>query len=135
MESYSYDTSSSASINPIMGIIWLVLIVLMLAAVWKLFTKAGKPGWAAIVPIYSSIVELEIVGRPVWWIFLLFIPFVNFVVAIIVLNDLAKSFGKGTGTTLLLVFLPFIGFPMLAWGNASYVGPAASQNAETPAVA
>jgi hypothetical protein len=117
-----------------MGIllVYIAVIVLLVASMWKVFTKAGKPGWASIVPIYNTIVQLEIVGRPIWWIILLLIPFVNIVVAIILMFDLAKSFGKGTGFGLLLLFLPFIAFPMLAFGDAKYVGPASSSGAPTP---
>ena len=90
---------------------------------WKIFTKAGKPGWAAIIPIYNIIVLLEIVGKPVWWIILLLIPLVNFFVMIYVAHLLAKSFGKDIVMTILLIILPFVGYPMLAFGDAKYVGP------------
>jgi Family of unknown function (DUF5684) len=104
-------------------IVWLVVVVLMIAAMWKLFEKAGEPGWAAIVPIYNIIVLLKIVGKPAWWIVLLLIPLVNLIVAIIVLIALAKSFGKGAGFAIGLLILPFIFYPMLAWGDAKYLGP------------
>jgi hypothetical protein len=98
----------------------------MIAGMWKVFAKAGKPGWAAIVPIYNTIVMLEIVGRPIWWIVLLFIPFVNFVVWIIIALDLAKSYARSTGFGLGLIFLPFIFYLILGFGPATYVGPAAA---------
>ncbi len=104
----------------------IVLIVLMIASMWKVFTKAGKPGWAAIVPFYNIIVLLEIVGRPWWWLLLMFVPLLNFVIAIIVYIDLAKSFGKGAGFAIGLLLLPFIFFPILAFGDAEYLGPAAA---------
>ncbi len=104
----------------------IVLIVLTIASMWKVFTKAGKPGWAAIVPLYNIIVLLEIVGRPWWWLLLVFVPFLNFVIAIIVYIDLAKSFGKGVGFAIGLLLLPFIFFPILAFGDAEYLGPAAA---------
>ena len=92
---------------------------------WKVFTKAGKPGWAAIIPIYNVIVLLEIIGKPVWWFVLLLIPLVNFVIIIMVFNQLSRSFGRGVGMTLLLIFLPFIAFPVLGFGSAQYVGAGA----------
>ncbi len=104
----------------------IVLIVLMIASMWKVFTKAGKPGWASIIPFYNIIVLLEIVGRPWWWLLLMFVPFLNFVIAIIVYIDLAKSFGKGVGFAIGLLLLPFIFFPILAFGSAEYLGPAAA---------
>ena len=108
------------------GLIYLAIIVLVIAGMWKVFTKAGKPGWACIVPIYNIIVLLEIAGRPIWWIVLLFIPFVNFVILILLGIDVAKSFGKGTGFGLGLAFLGFIFYPILGFGDASYRGPAAA---------
>jgi len=103
-------------------ILYLGIIVLMIASVWKVFEKAGKPGWAAIVPIYNIIILLEIVGKPLWWIVLLLIPIVNIVIAIIVYIELAKRFGKSAGFGVGLVFLSFIFFPILGFGDAKYLG-------------
>ena len=113
-------------VGAIGGLIYLAFMVLMVASLWKIYDKAGEPGWAAIVPIYNVVVLLKIVGRPIWWLVLLMIPFVNFIIAILVMIDLAKSFGQGAGYGLGLVFLPFIFSPMLAFGDASYRGPAAA---------
>lgn len=91
---------------------------------WKIFTKAGKPGWAAIVPIYNLIVLLEIAGKPLWFIVLFFIPFANFVALILVAIGVAQAFGKSTGFGLGLAFLGPIFYPMLAFGDATYQGNA-----------
>lgn len=131
---YSTDTtSSSAGISPVVIIVYLAILALVIAGMWKIFTKAKQPGWASIVPIYNTYVLLKIVGRPWWWLLLMLIPLVNLVVAIMVYNDLSKSFGKGVGMTLLLLFLPFIGAPMLGFGDAQYKGPSANDG--TPAAA
>ncbi len=108
-----------------MGVIifYVLIMLLMLASMWKIYTKAGKPGWAILVPIYNIIVLLEIAGKPWWWLFLFMIPVVNFVCMIIVYVELAKSFGKGTGFAMGLLFLNVIFFPILAFGDATYVGP------------
>jgi len=90
------------------------------------FAKAGQPGWAAIVPIYNAVVLLQITGRPLWWIILFMIPLANIIVGILVAVDLAKSFGQSTGFALGLVFLGFIFFPILGFGSARYLGPAAA---------
>ena len=103
--------------------------ILMVVSLWIIFTKAGKPGWAAIVPIYNVIVKLEISGRPLWWILLMFIPFVNIGIWIVLCIDLAKSFGKETGYGVGLALLPFIFHPMLAFGASTYRGPAAAVRA------
>lgn len=104
-------------------IIYIAFLLLIVVSMWKIFTKAGKPGWAAIIPIYNLIVWLDIVGKPTWWIILLLIPFVNLVIVIMITHQLSLSFGQGIGTTLLLIFLPMVGYPLLAFGNAQYIGP------------
>ncbi len=108
-------------------IIYLAIIVLMIASLWKVFVKAGKPGWAAIVPIYNIIVLIEITGKPLWWFILFLIPFVNYVFLIWTINLVSKSFGKDVGFTLGLLFLPFIFWPILGLGKATYQGPAAKE--------
>jgi len=117
------ETYSTNGPGTMFWIILCVLIVIEVAAMWKVFTKAGQPGWAAIVPIYNAIVILQIAGKPIWWILLYFIPLVSLVIAIIVLHNFSKNFGQGVGFTLGLIFLPFIFFPILAWGDAEYLGP------------
>ena len=103
----------------------LAFIVLMIASLWKVFLKAGKPGWACIIPIYNVVVLLEIVGKPIWWIILYLIPLVNIIVIIIIYVALAKAFGKGVGFALGLIILPFIFYPILGFGDATYTKPAA----------
>lgn len=102
------------------SLVVLAVVLVMIAAMWKVFEKAGEPGWAAIIPIYNIFVLLKIAGKPMWWIVLFFIPFVNFIVAIVAMVAVARNFGKGTGFGLGLTFLGFIFFPMLAWGDATY---------------
>lgn len=108
--------------------IYLAIIIFLIAAYWKVFEKAGKPGWAAIIPIYNVIVLLEIIGKPVWWLILMLIPIVNVIFAIWATNLLSKSFGKDEGFTVGLVLLPFIFYPILGFGDAQYVGPAGNQS-------
>lgn len=105
-------------------ILYIAVIVLLIASLWIIFKKAKKPGWACIVPIYDVIVLLEIVGKPWWWLLLMLIPGVNIVLGIWVINLLSKSFGKGVGFTLGLIFLSVIFYPILAFGDAKYKGPA-----------
>jgi hypothetical protein len=114
------EETNASLFGGIFGIIYLLVFVLLIVSIWKIFTKAGKPGWAAIIPIYNVIVMLEIVGRPIWWIILLFIPIANLVVAILLAVDLAKAFGKGIGTAIGLILLPIIFYPILGLGSATY---------------
>jgi len=105
-------------------IIILAITVLIIIAEWKIYEKAGKPGWAVLIPIYNLIVLLEIVGKPLWWIFLFLIPFVNIIFGIWVTNLLSKSFGKDEAFTVGLILLGIIFYPILGFGDAKYVGPA-----------
>lgn len=108
-------------------IIYVAFIVLLIASQWKLYVKAGEPGWACIIPIYNLIVLVRIIGKPSWWVLLMLIPFVNIIFAIWACNLLAKSFGKDTGFTLGMLFLPFVFYPVLAFGGAEYQGPQSSE--------
>jgi hypothetical protein len=130
---YSYSASGQGQApGPVFWIFWLAFMILMIAACWKIFTKAGQPGWASIIPIYNWYILCKIVGRPGWWVILLLIPFINFIIGIILCIDLAKSFGKGVGFGIGLVLLSLIFFPILAFGSAQYQGPSAGAIAPGP---
>jgi hypothetical protein len=116
------------------GLIGLAIIVAIIAGFWKVFEKAGKPGWAAIIPIYNGIVLLEIAGKPLWWIILCFIPCVNLVIVILVGLAVARNFGKSDGFGIGLALLGFIFYPILGFGDARYQGATASTTPAPPAV-
>lgn len=99
----------------------LALVIFMVICMWKIYSKAGKPGWAALVPIYNYVVMLEIIKKPVWWIILMLIPIVNFVIIIIIMVELAKAYGKDGGFAAGLILLPIVFFPILAFGDSKYV--------------
>ena len=112
-----------------------VIVVIMIAAVWKIFTKAHQPGWAAIVPVYNMVVMLQIIKKPIWWVILAFIPIVSLVIGFIVLYDLTKVFGKGLGFMFGLIFLPFIFYPVLGFGKAQYMpADSTAKNDSAPSV-
>jgi hypothetical protein len=121
--------AGAGAVGLLMTVIYLGVLLLTLVGMAKVFAKAGEPAWAVIIPIYNMIVLIKIAGRPLWWFLLLFIPFVNVVVAILLAIDLAKNFGQGAGFGLGLAFLPFIFYPMLGFGPAEYLG--ASSGAQT----
>lgn len=123
--SYSYSSQGKAP-GPLFWICWLALVVLMIAALWKVFSKAGQPGWAAIIPIVNTYFLIKVAGRPGWWLILMFIPLVNFIIGIILCLDVAKNFGKGTGFGIGLILLPVIFFPILGFGSAQYQGSGAA---------
>ncbi len=118
----TYQTSSAGA-----GAFLLWFVVFYAIAVipyWVIFTKAGQPGWPALIPIYNYYILLKIVGRPGWWLWLFLIPLVNIVILIVMLNDLSKSFGHGVGFTIGLIFLSLIFAYILAFGSSTYRGPA-----------
>ena len=111
-----------------LGLFSLAVLVLYIVSMWKIFVKAGKPGWAILIPFYNILVELEILGRP-WWFLLLmiFIPIADFVIGIILMFDMARVFGKSIGFGFGLLFLSFIFIPILAYSDAIFIGPIAVQ--------
>ncbi|KQM75111.1 hypothetical protein ASE74_03820 [Pedobacter sp. Leaf216] len=117
----------AAGIGLVGGIFYLAIIVLWIVGMWKVFEKAGKPGWAAIIPIYNLIILLEIVGKPMIWILWLIIPCVNIVFAVWLYNLVSKSFGKSEGFTVGLVIFPYIFWPILGFSDARYLGPSAAE--------
>jgi hypothetical protein len=121
--------------SPAAMIIGLLIALVLIVAMWKVFTKAGQPGWASIIPIYNLYIWCKIVGRPGWWIILMLIPFVNFIICIILCIDLAKSFGKGVGFGIGIALLGVIFLPILGFGSAQYQGPAGGTLAPTTAPA
>lgn len=128
----------------ILGSLILTLVVLAYAGLWQTFKKAGRPGWAGIVPIYQTWVLAEIGDRPGWWgliaalgggqfsssanqthserIFWLAVFLISLVFNALICLRVAQKFDKSTWFALLLVFLPFIGFPILGFGSAQYQG-------------
>ncbi len=120
----AYNSGATAAAAGGMGFMTLVYwawLIAILVGMWKLFVKAGKPGWASLIPIYNTIVMLQIVGKPIWWIILLFIPFVNLVVAIILVIELGKAFGKGAGWSIVfLLLLGAVGVLILGFGSSTY---------------
>ena len=105
-------------------VVYLAIVVLAIAGMWKVFDKAGQPGWGILIPIFNVYLLLKVAGRPGWWLLLAFIPFVNLIL-LVVPFDIAKNFGKGTGFGLGLLFLGFIFYPILGFGSAQYQGPPA----------
>ncbi len=122
-------TSGTTSLSHVMALLTAFMIpilifgVLMIVCTWLIFKKANKPGWASIVPFYNTWLMFELGGKPGWWSLLLLIPFVNIVgtvLYIIALIELSKRFGKPGAFVLLLIFLPIVGYPILAFDKSTY---------------
>ncbi len=118
-----YNGDFGTGVGVVGWLFYVAIFVFAIVVQWKLFEKAGKPGWACIVPVYSIIVLLEIVGKPWWYLLLLFVPVVNIVILIMVMIALAQVFGKDSGFAVGLIFLSIIFMAILAFGDAKYVGP------------
>jgi len=99
------------------ALVCLAVIVFWIVGMWKMFEKAGQPGWASLIPIYNLYVKIRVAGRPVWWLIFYFIPPLNLIL-IIIPFDIATRFGKGVGFALGLLFLPFLFYPILGFGDA-----------------
>lgn len=125
-DTYDYRATEDAGFSAGTTIVFLVFIAVLLVASWKIFAKAGQAGWKSLIPVYNTYVMLQIINRPGWWLLLFLIPVVNIVVSAITAIDLAKAFGKSTAFGIVGLWLfSFVGYPMLAFGNAKYTKPAA----------
>ena len=138
---YSTTTSGSGPSGALL-LAYLAIYVVQVIGMWRVFEKAGKPGWAAIIPVYNFYVLCKIAGRPGWWWVLLLIPIVNIVIGFIVAVDAAKAFGKSAGygiglgvswlagifsfvATAFAVVLSILGaifWLMLGFGDDAYIG-------------
>jgi hypothetical protein len=112
--------------NPLAGMIGgsigLLVGLISIVSMWKIFTKAGQPGWACLIPIYNLYIMCKVAQKPGWWLLLMFVPFVNFIFLVLLSVGMARSFGKGAGFGLGILFLGFIFLPILAFGDARYQG-------------
>lgn len=116
--------ADGAGIGIVGGLVQLIVVVYIIACLWMIFQKAGQEGWKSIIPIYNTIVLLQIVGKPWWWILLMLVPLLNFVMLVLVYLELGKSFGKGTMFSVLgLICCAPVGLGILAFGGDRYLGP------------
>jgi hypothetical protein len=117
--------AADVGINTTNSIVSIVLYILMVIALWRIFTKAGYAGWLAIIPIVNLIVVIKVAGLSGWWVLLYLVPIANIVLSIVVAVRLAKNFGKGGAFGFFLLWLlSIIGYFILGYGSAKYVGPA-----------
>ena len=121
ISTYGADTSA-AQMSPASIVISLIILVVGIIAMWKIFQKAGKPGWHSIIPFLNMYDLMEIAGYNGWMFLLLFIPIANLVMIILSYVGLAKKFGKSTGFAIGLIFLSLIFECILAFGDAKYQG-------------
>jgi Family of unknown function (DUF5684) len=113
------STALPAWFWPVYGI----FILFMIVAMWKIFVKAGRPGWESLIPIYNLYIMAKISGKDGWWLLRLLIPIAGIYFAVVLIRSFARSFGQGVGFTVGLLFLGIIFYPMIAFGDIKYVGP------------
>ena len=118
------SSESFGVVLPVFFLFLIVVVVLYIAAYWKVYTKAGEPGWGSLIPIYNVYLLCRIAGRPGWWWLLYLIPFLNIAISLVVSMDLAKAFSKSSGFGVGLWLLSFIFYPILGFGPAQYTKPA-----------
>lgn len=123
------DTSGIPAIDP--GLIWIfgaigvvisvLVCLLILSATWRIFTKAGRPGWYALIPVYNVYVMLQIVKKPTWLTLLFFIPYLQLIPQIIISIELGKAFGKSAAfSTIFILILP-LGYFIIAFDDSKYL--------------
>lgn len=113
-----------------MALLFWAVVAIVIIGGWKVFEKAGQPGWAILIPIYNLYVMLRIAGRPGWWLILYLIPLVNLIIMIIVAIDIAKAFGQSSAFGFFLLFLCCgIGYLILGFGDYRYQGTPVSLTA------
>jgi hypothetical protein len=132
----------------IIGVIFIVTMA-TIVGMWKMFDKAGRPGWAAVVPFYSDMIRNEISGTPVVWTYYTWIALalniftvglagfgavLLLVIYFFTFGPLLKAFGRdnGTGSRLFALFFPYIVFPQIGFGANTYLGPQADAVAALP---
>lgn len=115
----------TSAMSGTMMLVIFAVIILMIAAMWKVYERAGEPGWAVLVPIYNIYVLCKVARMSPWWMLTVIIPLVNIIFAFVSSFGVAKRFGKGAGYGLGLALLPFIFWPLLAWGDSQPVAQAA----------
>ena len=120
---YSFELQGQDLLIVVVSLVFgLAVTVFYVYCMWRIFAKAGKPGWASLIPVYNTLVQLQVIQRPWWWLLLMLVPGVNFVIAVVIVFDLAKVFGKENGFAIGLLFLAPIFYPIMALGDAEYVG-------------
>jgi hypothetical protein len=135
--------TNNLNISFLSSLINLALFIFFIITMWKIFSKAGKSGWASLIPIYNLYILLKIANKPGWWLILYFIPVVNLFVYIFFSGSIARMFGKSTFFgIIMLAFFSFIGYPILAFGKSKYIGinnqmnqpPSATSSVDDPNV-
>ena len=97
MDNYPAPNPFASFFTPTFISIMLVFAIIEIVAYWRIFTKAGQPGWACLIPIYNAYILTVIIGKPWWWLLLMIFPCTSFIFAIWATNLLSKSFGQGVG--------------------------------------
>jgi hypothetical protein len=123
----NFDTALLAGLITAYLAIVIPIVLIAIVAIWRIFTKAGQPGWAVLIPFYNIYVYSQVVKRPGWWMLLYFASIIPVVGSLAVLFvsiidnlRLAKLFGKSSGFGVGIILLGVVFLPILAFGDADY---------------
>lgn len=130
------------TIVPLLLLLWYILT---LAAGWKMFEKAGEPGWKSFIPFYNEYTVYKFSWNTmIFWInficvvlsrllsnsdmglLVLIAGVLNLLSAVLYVGisyKLAQSFGQGVAFTIGLIILRPVFILMLGFGSADYIGP------------
>ncbi len=125
----TFDTSGIPAVD--IGVIWIIgaivavisvlVFLLILFATWRIFSKAGRPGWYALIPIFNVYVMLQIVKKPTWLTLLFFIPYVQLIPQIIISIELGKAFGKSSAFSAIFILILPLGYFIIAFDDSKYL--------------
>ena len=115
-----HTVAANTFFSGVYWVLYVIWIALVIVGGWKMFVKAGKPGWGIIIPFYNTYLLCKIAGRPGWWLILFFIPIVNIIIALIVALGISENFGHGAGYGILLWLFAPIMLLVLGFGTDQY---------------
>ncbi len=120
-ESEMAGAGSLFAMGGVAMVLLLGIVIVFIAALWRVFSKAGEPGWAALIPLYNTYILLKIGGKPGWWLLLFLVPLVNIVMFFLLSIAVAKAFGRSAAFgVVLLCLLGGIGYLILGFGSSQY---------------
>ena len=108
---------AAATVSTTTSLLILAFVLLVIIAMWRVYERAGEPGWAVLIPFYNMYVLTKVGGVSGWWVVVMFIPLINIIALFVVSIGVARRFDRGAGFGIGLALLPMIFYPMLAWGE------------------
>lgn len=108
---------AAATVSTTTSLLILAFVLLVIISMWRVYERAGEPGWAVLIPFYNMYVLTKVAGLSGWWVVAMFIPLINIIALFVVSIGVARRFDRGAGFGVGLALLPMIFYPILAWGE------------------